>query len=250
LAIEKVDKSKVLLALIGILAGFILGFLFANSQNRKEIDNLQNEIQRLKNSSTGQTDSTNQHTAELTLEEIRGAIAKADQNPNDIELQRNVGVSLYKYAMSQRDTRYLNDIARLLKRVANVSDKDYDLTVMLGNLFFDIAQKDEDPKLFLEARQWYQKALAMKPDDVNVRTDLGLTYFFANPPDVEKAIAEYRKSLAVNPKHELTLQNLIQALIFVKKFDEAQKRIEELRSVNSSNAALPELEKQLAQAKK
>jgi tetratricopeptide (TPR) repeat protein len=245
-----VDKSKVLLTLIGILAGFILGFLFANSQNRKEIDNLQNEIQRLKNSSTGQTDSTNQHTAELTLEEIRGAIAKADQNPNDIELQRNVGVSLYKYAMSQRDTRYLNDIARLLKRVANVSDKDYDLTVMLGNLFFDIAQKDEDPKLFLEARQWYQKALAMKPDDVNVRTDLGLTYFFANPPDVEKAIAEYRKSLAVNPKHELTLQNLIQALIFVKKFDEAQKRIEELRSVNSSNAALPELEKQLAQAKK
>jgi tetratricopeptide (TPR) repeat protein len=245
-----VDRSKVLLTLIGILAGFILGFLFANSQNRKEIDNLQNEIQRLKNSSTGQTDSTNQHTAELTLEEIRGAIAKADQNPNDIELQRNVGVSLYKYAMSQRDTRYLNDIARLLKRVANVSDKDYDLTVMLGNLFFDIAQKDEDPKLFLEARQWYQKALAMKPDDVNVRTDLGLTYFFANPPDVEKAIAEYRKSLAVNPKHELTLQNLIQALIFVKKFDEAQKRIEELRSVNSSNAALPELEKQLAQAKK
>lgn len=244
------DRSKVLLTLIGILAGFILGFLFANSQNRKEIDNLQNEIQRLKNSSTGQTDSTNQHTAELTLEEIRGAIAKADQNPNDIELQRNVGVSLYKYAMSQRDTRYLNDIARLLKRVANVSDKDYDLTVMLGNLFFDIAQKDEDPKLFLEARQWYQKALAMKPDDVNVRTDLGLTYFFANPPDVEKAIAEYRKSLAVNPKHELTLQNLIQALIFVKKFDEAQKRIEELRSVNSSNAALPELEKQLAQAKK
>jgi tetratricopeptide (TPR) repeat protein len=240
---EQVDKTKVFLTLIGILVGFVSGFLFANTQNRKEISNLQTEIQRLKKQ------LTNQNPPELTIEEIQGAIAKADQNPNDIELQRKVGISLYKYAMSQNDSSYLNDIARLLKRAASVSNKDYELMVTLGNLLFDIAQKDNNPKLFLEARQWYQKALAMKPDDVDVRTDLGLTYFFANPPEPEKAIAEYSKSLAINPKHELTLQNLIQALIVVKKFDEAQKRIEELRNVNSSNMALSNLEMQLAQAK-
>ena len=243
------DKSKVLLTLIGILAGFILGFLFANSQNRKEISGLQTEIQRLKNSSANQTATANQNPPELTSEEIRGAIAKADQNPDDIELQKKVGISLYKYAMSQKDSSYLHEIARLLKRAAKVSEKDNELIVALGNLLFDIAQRDENPKLLLEARQWYQKALAINPDDVNVRTDLGLTYFFANPPEAEKAIAEYRKSLTINPKHELTLQNLIQALIFVKQFDEAQKRIEELRSVNSSNTALSDLETQLAQAK-
>jgi hypothetical protein len=43
-------------------------------------------------------------------------------------------------------------------------------------------------------------------------TDLGLTYFLQTPPDYENAVAEFKKSLDKNPKHEKALQYIVQAL--------------------------------------
>lgn len=241
------DKSKILYLIIGILSGLIAGFLFANSQNRKQIENLQNEITNLKSATTLQKEQGN--PTELSREEIQGAINKADQTPNDIELQQKVGTYLYQYAAMQKDTSYLSDIARILKRAAEAKPKDYQLMVTFGNLLFDLAQSEKKSNRYIEAREWYQKALMIKSDDPNVRTDLGLTYLFANPSEPDKAIIEFRKSLSIDPKHEPTLQNMIQALIKIKQYEEAKKRIEELRAINPSNQALNELEEQMSQAK-
>lgn len=240
------DSVKTLILIIGLLIGFISGFLFANSQNRKQVDELQSEITRLKNLAS---QNKNQNSDELSQEEIKSAISKADQNPNDLELQQKVGTYLYQYAASQRDSSYLSDIARILKRAAVGKPKEYELLVTLGNVLLDLWQGEKNNQYLLDARVWYQKALEIKSDDTNVRTDLGLTYFFANPAEPEKAIVEFRKSLEIDVKHEPTLQNLIQALIMTKQFDEAQKRIEELRRLNPSNAALSALEEQLSKAK-
>jgi Flp pilus assembly protein TadD len=120
--------------------------------------------------------------------------------------------------------------------------------VSLGNVFFDIGHLS-DPASFVEARKYYLKALEMKPDDVDVRTDLGLTYYFGQPSDPQRAITEYRKSLSLDPRHEPTLQNLASALISTGNREEAEKRIDELQQVNSSNPSLPNLRAQLAQSK-
>lgn len=241
------DRSKILILIVGILSGFIIGFLFANSQNRKQVEELNNEITNLKSVSSKKQNQNNPD--ELTKEEIKSAISKADQNPNDLELQQKVGTYLYQYAASQRDSSYLTDVARILKRAAEGKPKEYELFVTLGNVLFDLWQNGKNNNYILDARVWYQKALAIKSDDPNVRTDLGLTYFFAAPAEPEKAIVEFRKSLQIDIKHEPTLQNLIQALIMTKQFDEAQKRIEELRNVNPSNTSLTVLEEQLSKAK-
>jgi tetratricopeptide (TPR) repeat protein len=241
-----VDKQKVLLTIIGVLAGFIAGFLFANKINRQEAETQRAENPR--SQSVQQNPTGQQNQPDLSAEEIRQTLAKADQNPNDTEFQRKLGIALYRYTTSQRDATYLPDIARLLKRAADANPKDYELLVTLGNVFFDLGNNG-DVKYFREAREWYQKALSIKSDDPNVRTDLGLTYYFDSPPEPEKAIAEYRKSLAIDPKHELTLQNLITALITTKQYEEAQKRIETLRGINPKNKALPDLEAHLAQQK-
>ncbi len=89
----------------------------------------------------------------------------------------------------------------------------------------------------------------MRADDVRVRTALGLTYYFGQPSDPRRAIAEYRKSLAIDPRDEPTLQNLASALISLGHRDEAQQRIDDLAKVNPSNPALPNLRAQLAQSK-
>ena len=115
---------------------------------------------------------------------------------------------------------------------------DYGVFVGLGNLNYE-------PRRFEVAERWYREALKKRPDDVNVRTDLGLTYFLRQPSDIESAIGEFRRSLERDPEHELTLQNLVVAL--KRKGDEREARatLERLEKLNPNNNALPMLREQL-----
>jgi tetratricopeptide (TPR) repeat protein len=71
--------------------------------------------------------------------------------------------------------------------------------VELANLYFD-SERYED------AIKWYADALKLNPNDVNVSTDLGISYYYVNQPD--KAIEQFTQSLKVDPKHAKTLLNL------------------------------------------
>src|SRR3712207_7921773 len=63
------------------------------------------------------------------------------------------------------------------------------------------------------AEKWYAAALAKNPDDLNVRTDLGLTFYLRQPPNIERAIAEDRKSTRLNSSHA----NISYAVFCLKK---------------------------------
>lgn len=248
--------QKLIYLAVGVALGFFAGFYFANSVNRGEGDKLRAELARLRatgRAAGGEAAQKNAQTPapetprqELSPEELRRAIAKGDASPGDITLQRNLGRGLYLYAMNTGDPSLLPDAVRILKRAHDADPKDYDTLVGLGNALFDMAQNGGDAAQFDEARKYYAKALEMKPGDVNVRTDLGLTYYFGKPSDPKRAIKEYRRSLASDPRHEMTLQNLSAALVTSGELDEARKRIDELEKVNSANAALPNLRAQLA----
>lgn len=85
-------------------------------------------------------------------------------------------------------------------KVALSSDpRNFDLLVQLGNLYYD-------KRAYSPAADYYQRALALRPDEVNVRTDLGTAYWYSGFPD--KAIAEYKKSLQTDPNHPQTLFNM------------------------------------------
>jgi tetratricopeptide (TPR) repeat protein len=195
-----------------------------------------------------QNQSSESDSGAPTEAEIRDAIARADERAADTNLQLNFGTALYRYASDSGQAQYLPDIARMLKRAYDANPQDHDLTLLLANVLFDIGQTTDRTR-FREARTLYTKALQMKSDDVNARTDLGLSYYLDDPSDPARAVAEYRKSLAINPRHEQTLQNLATALISMHKLDEAQQRIDELANINPQNPALPNLRAQLAQAR-
>ena len=50
------------------------------------------------------------------------------------------------------------------------------------------------------------RRLRINPRDPNVSTDLGVAYYYTNQPD--RALAQFDKSLAVDPKHIKTLLNI------------------------------------------
>ena len=85
-----------------------------------------------------------------------------------------------------------------LKTVAEKEASNVTPRVQLGNLYFD-AEKYDD------AIKWCD-ALKLAPKDVNVSTDLGVSYYYSNQPD--KALAQFDQSLKLDPKHAKTLLNV------------------------------------------
>ena len=248
------NKHKILYALAGLVAGCVIGFLFASSVDRKELEELRGEVARARGNAAGkQTGETpnaanDQSAAMPTDEEMRDLISKADANQLDAEYQRKVGQGVYMYALSTGKPALLPEAVRLLKRAHEADPKNYETTVLVGNSLFALGQAADASK-YGEARVYYNKALASKPEDTNVHTLLGMTYYYGQPSDPERAIREYRKSLAAEPRHEMALQSLASALIATGAIDEAEKRIGELQTVNSANTALSNLRAQLAQAR-
>ena len=195
------NKKVFWISLVAVIISFFGGFLLANALNRNELNTIRAEIERLKNSSP-------QDKSEVSLsdEEIRQKIAEADKNPENFNFQKNLGLALYRYATMKQDAQLLAEVARLLTRANQKDEKDYEVLITLGNCYFDIGYIKKNNENLTKAREFYQKALTQKPNDVDVRTDLGLTYFLVNPPETDKALAEFQKSLQTNPKHEKTLQ--------------------------------------------
>jgi tetratricopeptide (TPR) repeat protein len=241
-------KTKVLLlSIVAVVMSFIGGFLLANALNRNDLNSLRAENERLKNNQS--TASANETEDTLSDEEIKRKIAEADQNPNNFAFQKGLGLGLYRYATVKQDAKLLEEVERLLTRVNQINAKDFDVIVALGNINFDVGYFKKDNEKFRLAREFYQKALEQKPNDPDLRTDLGLTFFLITQPETDKAIAEFQKSLQANPKHEKTLQVMTDALLSQNKTSEAEKYLESLKEVNQMNEVLPELTAELAQRK-
>ena len=71
--------------------------------------------------------------------------------------------------------------------------------IEIGNAYYD-------HKFYPQAIEFYQKALALKPDDINVRTDMGTAMFYSGSP--KEAVAQFEKSLKLDPNHAQTLFNM------------------------------------------
>ncbi len=257
-----VNTQKILIALAGLVVGCAIGFFFATSVDRQELENLRAEVARARSASgvqqpqqQPQDESRSANgganaaaTSMPSEDEMRELIAKADASRNDVEYQRKVGQGIYMYALSTGKATLMPEAVRLLRRAHEGDPKNYETIVLVGNSLFALAQAGEASK-YTEARVYYNQALATKPQDTNVRTLLGMTYFFGQPSDPKRAIKEYRGSLATEPRHEMALQSLASSLIATGAIEEAQRRIEELQTVNAQNPALSNLRGQLAQAK-
>ena len=89
--------------------------------------------------------------------------------------------------------------ASAMKMTAQQNPADAVTRVQLGNMYFDAGR-------FQEAADWYEQALKIHPKDVNASTDLGIAYYYMNQPD--RALAQFDRSLVIDPAHGKTLLNI------------------------------------------
>lgn len=241
------DKKFLLVSFLAIAASFVGGFFVANALNRTELESLRAENEKLKAGSIEPPETQDDNS--ITDDELRAKIAEADRNPGNFDFQKNLGIALYKYAAMKRDDGLLKESARILDRASGQKKDDFDVLVALGNAHFDMGYFGKHSDEFAISREIYIKALAIRATDVEVRTDLGLTYFLADPPDDTLAIAEFQRSLKTDPRHVKTLEFIIQSFIRQKKLAEAETYLATLRSAQPANENLPDLESKITEAK-
>jgi tetratricopeptide (TPR) repeat protein len=245
------------IASIGIIFGFVVGFFFANMLNRQEIDALKAKAAQAQAQTPPQDaakmelgeDNSPEQEQELSPDEIRQKIERADQNPQNIPYQKDLGLALYQYAGIKRDTTWLADAKRLMLRAYEKDQKDTKLVLALANVCFDIGQSKQDNAVLQEARKYYTQALQLQPKQVDVQTDIGSTYYLETPPQYEKAVAEYRKALALDPDHTRTLDDISRTMIMLGRFDEAESFLAKLKNTDANYPGIPDLDALLQEKK-
>jgi len=132
-------------------------------------------------------------------------------------------------------------IEKQLQDLAAQNPQDAEVRLKLANFLYD-------QKQYAQAIEWYQKALELDPKNVNARTDLGTAYFYTGLP--QGALREYRKSLAIDPRHEATLLNMIVVnLEGTHDLAAAQAAWDQLHKVNPNHSALESLKQKLDAAR-
>ncbi len=86
-----------------------------------------------------------------------------------------------------------------LKEIVKKDPKNLPAWVELGNLYFD----SDRPKEAIEA---YGRYLAVKPDNPDVRTDMGIMY--RKLGQFDRALEEFRKAAQIDPKHANSRYNI------------------------------------------
>lgn len=119
----------------------------------------------------------------------------ASSIPLGVTARQSTGVAVEN---SQAQAALQQSVGPLLEAV-NRNPGDFDSLVKLGDLYYD-GQK------FPSAIQYYERALAIHPENPDVRTDLGTAYWYTGNAD--KALAEMETSLKYKPGHPQTLFNL------------------------------------------
>jgi tetratricopeptide (TPR) repeat protein len=237
------NKDNVLYCIIGLLAGCIIGFIFANSVNQNAAaprqtattaPSRQNPALPPDHPAVPSNGVADQGGAAMQ-EQVTAQIQQARNEPDNFDAQVKAADLFYQI-------RRFDEAIEFLLRANKIRPDDYGTIVKLGNANFETGSYET-------AEKWYTAALLKNADDINVRTDLGLTFYLRNPPDYERAIKEYRESLQRDPRHEQTLQNMVVVLTRVGNTKEADEMLARLQEVNPVNDALPKLRTDLENLK-
>lgn len=222
-------QKHILYGIFGILIGLIGGFALANYLNR--------QIVAQPNPAQSQTEAPflNQQIPVTTVKEQNGPVMpdvtetleKAGNEPNNFDAQIKAGEMYLKIRGFEKAEEFFD-------RAAALKPAEYEKIVRLGNAYLDVRKYEK-------AESFYLQAIEQKRDDLNVRTDLGITFVERPSPDYDRAIKEFETALQINPKHEPTLYNL--AIAFYKKGDAetAQKFLSRLEQANPQSPLVGKL---------
>lgn len=132
-------------------------------------------------------------------------------------------------AASQQLRQQVSEIEGLL--AANPDDPK--LLAAMGNVYFDASRWNE-------ARVWYERSLAIAPNDVDVITDLAVS--FRNLEQPQRTIELLDRAIALAPDHWQAWYNKVVVYQFdLHEHDQAAESLNRLKDLKQQNPAIPDL---------
>jgi tetratricopeptide (TPR) repeat protein len=219
-------RENILYSIAGIVLGFFIGFFIANlSGSPRPGASITNSAQDNPARSLDQTQAGGQ------LPPGHPDINGADGTQGNAAAQIRAAATFFQLGSYDKATLYLN-------RSLALKPNDPDALTGMGQTKYETGD-------YTGAATFFEKVLAQHPDDADLRTDLGNTYAKRSPPDYARAITEYRKALAVDPKNEQALEKLAEAALRKGDKATAHDAIDRLTTVNPANPALSSLRSKL-----
>src|SRR6266550_9340893 len=178
-------RDNLLFAIIGVLLGFIVGFIFASTMSQRYGQSGPTGMSASQNLPPDhppiQSGGEDQQNPQQVFAQVQAAIAKARSDPKDFDAQ--VTAAKLEYQVQ----RYDQTVEFLLK-ANQLKPDNYEVLAMLGEANTEGAHYDQ-------AETWYKAALAKKPGDVSVLASLAFMYLQkGDAKEAEKAIANLEKA--------------------------------------------------------
>ncbi len=140
---------------------------------------------------------------------ITGAIAAILRGTKGVEkMASGPPPQMSQMVQPEPDLTAMNLRINTLKDILKKDSKNLSALEELGNLYFDSGQ----PKEAIEA---YSQYLAIKPDNPNVRTDMGIMYRALG--EFDRAIEEFKKAAQTDPSHLNSRYNIGVVLLHDKQ---------------------------------
>lgn len=174
------SRENLLFAIIGILLGFIVGFMFASSMSQKSAMQQATASSQAMPADHPPVGAQGNQDPQAVRAEVSASLEKARSEPNNFEAQVKAAELYYQIQL------YDQAIEFLLK-ANQLKPTDYRTVVILGMVNLDAGHFDT-------AEKWYRAAMKMKQDDVMVLAGLAAaTLQKGDAKAAEDAIAKLEK---------------------------------------------------------
>jgi tetratricopeptide (TPR) repeat protein len=179
------NRENLLFAVIGLLLGFIVGFMFASSMSQKTAQTQMAAASQNLPADHPPVGAQNAGDPVTQRERVTAQIETARNEPNNFEAQMAAAQLYYQIQ------RYDQAIEFLLK-ANQLKPTDFDAVTALGVVNLDAGHYDQ-------AERWYRAALKMRSDAEIAMAGLAeATLQQGNAPAAQEAIAQLEKSYPSN----------------------------------------------------
>ena len=175
-------RENFLFAIIGVLLGFILGFMLHGVMSQRDAERASASTEQRQQLPTDHPpiDNAGAGNPQQTMEQVQQTIARARNNPKDFDAQ--IMAARLEYQIQQYD-----EAIKFLLTANQLRPDAYDVLVMLGEANMDAQHWDA-------AEKWYKAAQVKNSKDVAVAASLA--FIGLQRGDVkaaERAIANLEK---------------------------------------------------------
>jgi len=194
-------KNPVVTAIAGLLLGFFVGFLVGQGQS----------------AAPAAATPSNPHAGVAGAPPLPGAPMPPPEGGR---------------TLATADPKLMEQARELETHLAR-DPNNYTLLVQAGNVQYDMGN-------FLKARDFYEKARAIKDDSADVLTDLGVCY--RETKDPAKAVELFDRAAEMSTKHWQSRYNAAVVRLFdLNDAAGAQREIDQLKAQRAANPEIPDL---------